>query len=333
MIQSRTTLSEMSKALNLSISTVSKSLSDSTEISTLTKKRVQDFAKQCNYIPNNFAASFRKGCTSTIGLIIPNILNPFYAKVLHGIENYLDENGYKLITSISNESKEKETNSINKMASGYIDGLIICVSKESQLSNEYNHINTLIRQGTPVVLFDRICDKIDCDKVIIDDYKVAYNMTKHLIKNKNCKNILMTSLINDLQHGKLRAEGFKDAMKAHHINTDDKIIVADSRENLKQKLYTALDKDKSIDAIFGVNEQAVVQAMHIKRNLNSKNASKELTIAGFCNQCQADYDPSLLIINQNAEEIGIQTATLILKQLKNTKPKDSLTKTIKTFLT
>ncbi len=328
MIQSRTTLSEMSKALNLSISTVSKSLSGSSEISIKTKQRVRDFAKMCNYVPNNFAASFRKGYTNTIGLIIPNILNPFYAKVLLGIENYLDNSGYKLITSISNESIDKEAKVMTKMAGGYVDGLIVCVTQETELTNTYSHINGLIDQGTPVVLFDRICEKINCDKVIINDYKAAFNTTKHIITHKKCKNIVMASLIDKMQHGKLRAEGFKNAIEAHQSNVIGKVLVANTVDELKHKLNETLQKDPTIDAIFGVNEQAVLQAISCTDQLKSNDHSKQITIAGFCNQYQANNNPSLIIVDQNAEEIGTQSAKLMLQRIKNVENSEYCTKTV-----
>lgn len=334
MVQTRTTLAEMSKALDLSISTVSKSLSGSSEISLSTQTRVKNFAKLCNYIPNNFASSLRKGYTNTIGLVVPSILNPFYAKVLAGIENHLDENNYKLITSISNESIDKETKSLNKMAGGYVDGFIICVSKETELTNTYDHINVITSRGTPLVLFDRICETIDCDKVIIDDYKAAYETTEYLIKNKGLKNIIMTSLIDHFHHGKLRAEGFKDAMKAHNLPTKNKIIVAETAEDLKSKLVSALEKDSSIDGAFGLNELAVLQTLQITNQLKSKTSDSEITIAGFCNQIQANYYPSLIIVNQNAEVIGKAAAKLLLKRIsiKNTQPQTFQTKMIATQL-
>ena len=323
MMQTRTTLAEMSKALDLSISTVSKSLSGSSEISLSTQTRVRNFAKLCNYIPNNFASSLRKGYTSTVGLVIPNILNPFYAKVFAGIENYLDENNYKLITSISNESIEKESKSLTKMAGGYVDGVIICVSKETELTNTYDHINALTDRGTPLVLFDRICDMIDCDKVIIDDYQSAYDTTDHLIKNKGLKNIIMTSLIDNLHHGKLRAEGFKDAMKANNLPTENRIIVADTLEALKIQLVSTLENDTTIDGIFGLNEQAVLQALQVTSPLKSNVKDANITIAGFCNHCQANHHPSLIIVEQNAEAIGAAAAKLILRRIKNTQLKNT----------
>lgn len=322
----------MSKALNLSISTVSKSLSGSSEISTTTQMRVRDFAKSCNYIPNNFASSLRKGYTNTIGLVVPNILNPFYAKVLAGIENYLDQNNFKLITSISNESLDKESKSLNKMAGGYVDGFILCVSKETELTNTYDHISALTNRGTPLVLFDRLCESIDCDKVIIDDYKVAYETTDYLINSKGLKNIVMTSLIDNFYHGRLRAQGFKDAMEANKLSTTNKIIVADTGEALKNKLISILEMDSSIDGVFGLNEQAVLQTIQITNQLKSDTSARDITIAGFCNQVQANFNPSLIIVNQNAEAIGTAAAKMLLKRIKNTQLQPFQTKMIATQL-
>ncbi|MGC1633753.1 MAG: LacI family DNA-binding transcriptional regulator [Gelidibacter sp.] len=332
MMQTRTTLAEMSKALDLSISTVSKSLSGSSEISLSTQTRVRNFAKSCNYIPNNFASSLRKGYTNTIGLVVPNILNPFYAKVFAGIENYLDQHNYKLITSISNETIEKESNSLRKMAGGYVDGFILCVSKETELTSTYDHINALTSRGTPLVLFDRICDVIDCDKVIIDDYKAAYDTTDHLIKNKGLKNIIMTSLIDNFHHGKLRAEGFKAAMRANNLTFENKIIVADTVEALNSKLIATLKNDSHIDGIFGLNEQAVLQTLQVTNQLKSNPQDHDITIAGFCNQCQANQHPSLIIVDQNAEAIGAEAAKLILRRIKNTQMQPFQTKMIATEL-
>lgn len=330
MVQTRTTLAEMSKALDLSISTVSKSLSGSSEISLPTRTRVRNFAKLCNYIPNNFASSLRKGYTNTIGLIIPNILNPFYAKVLAGIEQHLDENNYKLITSISNESLEKESSSLHKMAGGYVDGFIVCVSKETEITNTYDHINKLTSRGTPLVLFDRLCHTIDCDKVIIDDYKAAYDTTEYLIHQKGFKNIIITSLIDTMGHGKLRAEGYMAAMKANNLNENNTLIVADSKEELKSKLLATLKNHPEIEAVFGLNEQAVLQTLQVINHLKNNADNRNVTVAGFCNQTLAQYYPSLIVVNQNAENIGKAAAKLIIKRIKNKQLPPFKTKTIST---
>lgn len=186
-MEKKATLLEISEALNLSISTVSKSLSNSHEISTKTKRRVLQYAGKVNYIPNRLAVSFRKGQTKNIGLMLPNITNSLYAKVLTEIEQYVDSKGYNLITSISNESLKKETASINRMSYGYVDGLIICVSNEAIFNHNYSHINKVIQSGIPLVLFERDVDIICCDKIIPKSLDSKQNLKKKDLKNIKLK--------------------------------------------------------------------------------------------------------------------------------------------------
>jgi LacI family transcriptional regulator len=321
MAQARTTLSDLSKALNLSVSTISKSLSDGKDVSPLTKRRVKEFAKNCNYLPNTFASNLRKGNTKTIGLLIPNVLNLFYAKALAGIEKYLDGKGYKLIISITYESASKEFKCLEMMASGYVDGIIVCISKETQIKNNYDHFLRIIDQNLPIVLFDRISDAIDCDKVIIDDYQASFNATEYLIKTHHCKKIALVSLINDLPHGRLRYNGFKAALKNNKFEGDnDYIITSNNLVDFKLKI-TGLLKNKKIEGIFGVNEEATIHTIQIARSLGY-HIEGDLSIAAFCNHSQVAYNASLNIVNQHAEKMGIEAAKLVLRRVKNTNVED-----------
>ncbi|QRM88308.1 substrate-binding domain-containing protein [Lacinutrix sp. WUR7] len=326
MPSNRTTLASIAQALEISISTVSKALSNSSEIGAATKKRVLEYAKANNYTPNSFASSFRKGTTSTIGLIIPNILNPFYAKVLVGVESYLDDNGYKLITSISNDLIEKETKNISVMSSGFVDGLILCVSKEAEQKNEYQHIKTLIDNGTPIVMFDRICDELECDKVITDDFQAAFDATEFLIQKRDCKHIVITSKTNNLHHLNLRRKGFEAAIEKHKAAVKCTVITDERSKGLKQKLKELLKKDASIDGIFGLNEKSVLHAILLTNKLQKANSN--ITITGFCNDMQLKYDSSLIVINQNAKEIGKESAKLLLERIKSKDKSSFKTKTI-----
>ena len=154
MPRTRTTLSQIALALDLSVSTISKSLADSSEISELTKNKVREFAHKCDYSPNNFARNFRTGETKMIGLVMPNVLDQVYAQVLIGTEKHLDSMGYRLVTTLSYESKIKEVNSLSILASGYVDGLILCISKETKKEKDYQHIHKLKKDGFPLVVID-----------------------------------------------------------------------------------------------------------------------------------------------------------------------------------
>ena len=175
----RATLKQIAKELDVSVSTVSKALNDSPEISEKTKTRIKEYAKLKNYKPNVIGLNLKNRKTKTIGVIIPNILNSFFAKVFSGIEKVADEKGYNVITCISNESLEKEINTLEMLSNGTIDGFILSVSEEAQKLQEYNHFKEIISEGTPIVMFDRIADEVECDKVVVDDFDSALNATQH----------------------------------------------------------------------------------------------------------------------------------------------------------
>ena len=208
------TLKQLAKELNVSISTVSKALNNSAEIGEDTIKRVKELAELYNYKPNKVALSLKQNKTKTIGVIIPDILEHFLAKVLFGIEREANLHGYNIITCISNDSLEKEKESLQLLANGSVDGFILSVAKETQIKNEVNHFKKTIIQGLPIVMFDRVAHDVLCDKVIVDDFEATYNATKSLIE-ENRKKIAFISNIDGLSVGKLRERGYMKAILEH----------------------------------------------------------------------------------------------------------------------
>ena len=162
------TLKELAKQLNVSVSTVSKALNGSPEISEA-NKRIKELAKHLNYQPNKIALSLKSNQTKTIGVIIPDIMNRFFAKVLYSIQQEATNLGYNIITCISNESYEKERDSLKILANGSVDGFVMALSEETQKKEQYDHINEVLGNNIPVVLFDRVSDKLNCDKVVAND--------------------------------------------------------------------------------------------------------------------------------------------------------------------
>ena len=152
----KVTLKQIAKELDVSISTVSKSLRDSSEISEDTRQKVQAFAKLYNYKPNNIALSLKNRKTKTIGIIIPEIVHHFFATVISGIEQVANEFGYSVVVCLSNESFDKEVINMEMLANGSIDGFIMSLSKETQYRKDFHHITEVINQGMPVVMFDRV---------------------------------------------------------------------------------------------------------------------------------------------------------------------------------
>ena len=213
------TLKELAKILGVSISTISKALNDSEEISDDTKVKVKELAALHNYKPNIIARNLKSGKTKTIGVIIPNMLNYYFAQVLKGIEKTATNKGYKVITCISNESHKKEVETLEMLSTGSIDGFIVSASEETELIKEYDHFKTCIDKEIPLVMFDRVINEIDCDKVIANDVIAAQDAVTYLHK-KGDKRIAYVSANKDLSVGKLRHEGYLKGLKLNNLSVD-----------------------------------------------------------------------------------------------------------------
>ena len=316
-MKAKATLKQIAKELNVSVSTVSKALNDSPEISEITKIRIKEYAKLKNYKPNVIGLNLKNRKTKTIGVIIPNILNSFFAKVFSGIEKVADEKGYNVITCISNESIEKEINTLEMLSNGTIDGFILSVSEEAQKLQEFNHFKEIINEGTPIVMFDRIADEVECDKVIVDDFDSALNATQHLI-NIGCKNIALFSSVDNLSVGKLRVEGYLKALENNKISINPNLILrAESEEHLKEKIERVFDTNK-IDGIFALDENDSVLALRIGLK-KGYNIPKDISIIGFADGILASrrLSPSLTTVSQHGPEIGEAAAKLLIERLES----------------
>ena len=316
-MKAKATLKQIAKELNVSVSTVSKALNDSPEISDLTKVKIKEYAKLKNYKPNVIGLNLKNRKTKTIGVIIPNILNSFFAKVFSGIEKIADEKGYNVIMCISNESAEKEAHTLEMLSNGTIDGFIVSVSEEAQKNQDYEHFSAIINDGTPIVMFDRIADGVDCDKVIVDDFDSALDSTQHLI-DLGCKNIALFSSVDNLSVGKLRVEGYLKALENNKIPVNDAIILrTDSDENLNNQIETIFDTNK-IDGIFALDENDSVAALRIGLKKGFK-VPEDISIIGFADGILASrrLSPSLTTVSQHGIEIGEVAAKLLIDRLES----------------
>jgi LacI family transcriptional regulator len=316
-MKAKATLKQIAKELNVSVSTVSKALNDSPEISEQTKTRIKEYAKLKNYKPNVIGLNLKNRKTKTIGVIIPNILNSFFAKVFSGIEKIADEKGYNVIMCISNESLAKESHTLDMLSNGTIDGFILSISEEAQKLQEYTHFKDIINEGTPIVMFDRISDEVACDKVVVDDFDSALNATQHLI-NTGCKNIALFSSIDNLSIGKLRLEGYLQALKNNNIAVNTNLIIrTESEDELKEKIENVFDNNV-IDGIFALDENDSVAALRIGLKKGYK-VPEELSIIGFADGILASrrLSPSLSTLSQYGVEIGEVAANVLINRLES----------------
>ena len=315
-MKSKATLKQIAKELGVSVSTVSKALNDSPEISAPTKLRVQEYAKLKNYKPNIIGLNLKNRSTKTIGVIIPNILNSFFAKVFTGIEKVADEKGYKIITCISNESIDKEIAVLEMLSNGTIDGFLLSISKEAQKLQKFDHFTSIINDGTPIVMFDRIADEINCDKVIVDDYESAINAVNHLL-DTGCKNIAMFTTISQLSVANLRAKGFYKAFENKGLKVNEKLmIITDSREDFDVKVDGFFDKNE-VDGVFALDEHSSIVAMKLGLKKGLK-IPEDLSVIGFADGVWSRrLTPSLSTVSQHGPEVGEVATRLLIEKLEN----------------
>ena len=325
------TLKQLAKELNVSISTVSKALNNSEEIGEETIRRVKELAELYDYKPNKVALSLKQNKTKTIGVIIPDILNHFLAKVLFGIEREATKYGYNIITCISNESLQQEKESLHLLANGSVDGFILSVAEETQVKNEIEHFKKTISQGLPIVMFDRVAHDVLCDKVIVDDFEATYNATKSLQLEKR-KNIAFISTIDGLSVGKLRERGYNKAI-LESTNHQPLILKIKKKDDQQKKIIALFKKNKTIDGVIAADSSSGIIAINAAIKFGLK-VPKDISVIGFASKADSSHAiPQLTTIRQHAKEIGAFAAQLLINRLLNKGVEEDVkTKIVKTTL-
>lgn len=306
-------LKKLAQILNLSISTVSKALRDSYDISKATKERVVALAREMNYQPNPHASSLRKHKSKTIAVIIPEIANNFFTLAINGIESVAQEKGYHVLIYIAHEDGAKEVSFIRHLHSGRVDGVLISLSSTT---NNYTHLEELQKKGLPIVFFDRVYEHLNTACVTTDDYESAYKATQHLI-DQGCKKIAHLMVSKSLSIGIKRMNGYLQALKDNNITFDEKMLMVCSNDDEKdysqlQKLFTGR---KRPDGVFASVERYAILCYEVCKNLKL-SIPGDVKVISFSNLKAVDYlNPSLTTITQPAFEIGREAVSILFRAI------------------
>lgn len=316
-MKQKITLKHIARELEVSISTVSKALKNSEEISRDTKEKIQAFAKLYNYKPNNIAISLKNKRTKNIGVIIPEIVHHFFTTVFRGIEKFANARGYNVIVCVSDESFDKEVINMEILANGSVDGFIMSLSAETQLNNDYNHLHELVEQGIPLVLFDRVTDQVACDKVLINDRDGAYRAVKKLLLNGR-KRIALFATEDYLSVSKDRADGYFKALNEFNIEVENDLILKlpsmSSVEGSKMNLFFEQQK---VDAVLCVNEIYAIHGMRIAQKLGYK-IPEDISFIGFTDGILSKFsNPTLTSVAQHGERMGEIAAEMLIEKVES----------------
>lgn len=306
-------IKELASELKLSVSTISKALNDSYEISDETKQRVLETASRLNYTPHPYASSLRGRKSRNIALVIPEVADSFFSLAINGIESVAKEKGYHVLICLTHENFENEKTILKEFQGGRVDGVLMSVSRET---SHTEHINGLISNGLPVVFFDRVCEDVSTAQITTNDFESGYMATEHLVQ-QGCRNIAFMGISKSLSISNKRLAGYVQALNANHLPVrEDHIILCsnDARENqlLVKKLLHQKNRPDGIVASVEKLTPPVYQAC----SESGLIIPKDLKVICFSNlETASILNPSLSTITQPAFEMGRTAASILFRSL------------------
>jgi LacI family transcriptional regulator len=277
-----------------------------------TKERILKVAKELNYQPNHHASNLRAQKSKNIAIIVPQIANNFFSQAIDGIETVAREKGYHLLIYLTGDKFENEVAYVNDLYNGRADGIIMSVSGEA---NDHSYMRKLQEKHIPLVFFDRVYDDIHTAKVMTNDYGSSFEATMHLVA-AGCKNIAFLVTNKQLSIGKMRMQGYLDALKhAGHPFRDELIIDCANDDAKNYEILTNAFKTLEIDGVFASVERLAFATYAVCHDMGIDIPGKVKVISFSSLEIASLLNPALTTITQPAYEMGMQAAGLLFKML------------------
>ena len=276
-------------------------------------EKIRAKAKELNYEPNNLARSLRIGRSETIGLIVADISNIFFATLAFHIQEYAEKLGYTIIITNTNEDTSKMEKMIQTLQSRQVDGFIIVPTENGE-----EYISKLVKSKIPVVLLDRCIPAIETSHVMIDNYQTSWLATKHLIA-LGCKKIALLTYQNKLHHMIERKRGYVEAVQKASI-FDPALIKEVSYENITEDTTNAINEllqIKDLDGIFFSTDSICVAGIKYMQQLD-RNLFKKINLMSFDKNEIFDfvnYDVPYMM--QPLPEMGRKAIDILMNQIIN----------------
>lgn len=308
-------LKDLAAELNISISTVSRALKNHPDISPELTKKIQELAAIRNYSPNPLAMGLLKQETRMIGVIVPDLVTHFYSSIISGIESYAKSRDHFILLASSYESMEKEIESVTNLLKARVDGMIVCLSRET---DHYDHFQQLIDNEIPLVFFDRVCMTGKVPGVVIDNKDAVGQIISHFQEN-GYKRIAFISGPEHLNISKERVEGYLTGLKNSELKFDPCLLRSSDMQIAEAIKITneMLALPNPPDAFFGINDMVIFAVMKELKKSGYK-IPDEIGIAGFADEFHASFStPELTSVVHPTREIGIKAAELFFRRKEN----------------
>jgi len=310
------TIKDIAREVGMSVSSISRALSDHPHISEETKLKVKAAAEKLGYRYNALAAALRSSRSKIIGLIVPRVSMPFQSAVITSIQNRLHTYGYNLMVCQSNESPELEKKLVDLLLATQVEGLIV---SSTLYTKDYSVFERPSMRGVPVVFYDRVPKDKACHKIVGDEFNGGYQVTKHLLE-QGCKHIAHISGPLSCSIYQHRFNGYKEALNEYDVPYNEDLVFF--HELNKENTFISCDKlfaGKIVpDAIFACNDTAALAVIEYGEG-NNISIPSDLKVAGYSNDNRVEISrPKITSVEQFPHLMGDGAAKLIMDLIQST---------------
>lgn len=323
-----TTMKDIAEHFGVSIATVSRALNGSNRVNKEKCRKICEYAHANNFYPNDIAKSLRNSRrmpVKVIGVIVPEFAHYYFSTILNGIEATASKHDYRIIATTSRESYEREVQLCQMFEAHQVCGVIVSQAKET---THYEHFQSLIDRGIPLVFYDRICNGIDASLVVVDDYQGAFSAVTHLA-DTGCKRIAYYGMRGNTVLGRNRFNGYRDALLKAGLQPNPSLVfVCDNRADAEKITPDILNRDDRPDAFFCVNDDTAIGVLYTAKHMGF-NIPNDISVCGFTNGERAiACDPQLTTVEQRGSKVGEEAVTILINNVEGKSPKEKIEKKV-----
>lgn len=315
----KVTIKDIAQEAGVSIATVSKVLNKKDHhISAATVERIMKIVQEYNYIPNGLASSMVTKKTKTLGLLIPDITNPFFPEIARGVEDKANEEGYSVIYCNTDDDLVKEEKCLSMLVEKMVDAIIIVPSASRTI--DYHCLKNI---SIPIIFVDRDLDIEDYTaKVLVDNYEGSYKAVTYLIKQGYSKIAFITGP-SSTKTSQLRLKGYKEALLHHKIDYNEHYVLQGSfkRQWGKEAVHYLLDHQIDFDAVYCGDDMIAIGAMKALKD-KSFRIPEDIGIMGYDNIYISEVvEPALSTVRQPNYDMGTEAVTIALDAIEDKRVK------------
>ena len=313
------TIDEVAKRAGVSKATVSRVMNDSKPVKKEKYDRVMQVIDELGFIPNPVARGLAHQRTGLVGVVIPDITNPFFAELVKGIEEVVRDKNYNMVLCNTFHNFEKEMSYLKMLREKYVDGIIFMTAKVT-----HEHRDFFKSSQLPVTFINRKCEDLNVCSLDIDNYQAAHDMTMFFLKRGHRRVAIIRAPLTDKTSGYERYHGYRDAMHAYGLELNDSLVMRSNFkiENTYKTVRRFLREQPPVTAIFATSDLMAIGAIKALQD-EGIQVPHQVEVAGFDDIPMASYyHPSITTVRQPITEMGRTATKMLVREMNSEKVKN-----------